>query len=159
MSTVPDTSTFSLQDVVDVVGGTSLVAAFSNSVDSYFDPAYKGSKDALYCFRNYDTSVSIDVSDYGMIVGYKNRIYSDYNTITPKPLVLSVYITELNSGDGIFASASPDNSTGVWEFRVRTTSQNTTGSSRSMLLLVESSTAGIPDVSTQITVIQQANPI
>ena len=50
---VPNTNTFSLQDVVGVVGGTSLTQAFSNSVDAYFDPTYKGSKDRLSNFRNY----------------------------------------------------------------------------------------------------------
>jgi hypothetical protein len=50
---VPNTDTFSLSDVNDVVGGVSLSAAFSFSVDAYFDPAYKGSKDRLSNFRNY----------------------------------------------------------------------------------------------------------
>ena len=50
---VPNTTTFHLTDVTAVVGGTSLSQAFTNSVDSYFDPAYKGSKDRLSNFRNY----------------------------------------------------------------------------------------------------------
>jgi hypothetical protein len=51
---VPNTTTFTLQDVTNVVGGTTLSQAFANSVDSRFDPAYKGSKNSLYNFRNYN---------------------------------------------------------------------------------------------------------
>ena len=53
MSNVPNTDNFSLQDVINVVGGVSLSTAFANSIDSYFDPIYKGSKDRLSNFRNY----------------------------------------------------------------------------------------------------------
>ncbi len=56
---VPDTNTFALTDVVaaveDHAGGISdtLSDAFAHSIDSYFDSAYKGSKNSLYNFRNY----------------------------------------------------------------------------------------------------------
>jgi hypothetical protein len=53
---VPNTGSFTLQDVVNVVGGTSLTAAFANAVDAQFDPTYKGSKNNLLNFRNYDTT-------------------------------------------------------------------------------------------------------
>ena len=53
MGSVPNTTTFTLQDVLNVTGGSDLVAAFANSTDSYFDPAYKGSKNNLLNFRNY----------------------------------------------------------------------------------------------------------
>jgi hypothetical protein len=56
MATVPDTTTFSLQDVVNVVGGTGLVAAHNNAVNGAFDPTYKGSQNQLDDFRNYDDS-------------------------------------------------------------------------------------------------------
>jgi hypothetical protein len=56
MATVPNTSTFTLQDVINVVGGTNLVSAFANATDARFDPSYKGSKDNLLNFRNYDTT-------------------------------------------------------------------------------------------------------
>jgi len=52
-TSVPDTNTFSLQNVVAVVGGSDLITAYANSIDSYFDPVYKGSKNSLYNFRNY----------------------------------------------------------------------------------------------------------
>lgn len=53
---VPNTTTFSLSDVTSVVtgiGSNDLVECFAHAVDAYFDPTYKGSKNALYCFRNY----------------------------------------------------------------------------------------------------------
>lgn len=56
---VPDTNTFSLQDVHEVVSEHTpatmgnLDNCFVNSVDDFFDPLYKGSKDRLSNFRNY----------------------------------------------------------------------------------------------------------
>lgn len=56
MANVPNTTTFSLQDVVNSVvgiGSNDLVECFSHAVDANFDVTYKGSKDQLYNFRNY----------------------------------------------------------------------------------------------------------
>jgi hypothetical protein len=52
---VPDTKTFHLKDVCDVVGPANncLDNSFLHSIDSYFDPLYKGDKSNLYNFRNY----------------------------------------------------------------------------------------------------------
>ncbi len=50
---VPNTNTFHLTDVTAVVGGNSLTQCFTNSIDNYFDPVYKGAKDRLSNFRNY----------------------------------------------------------------------------------------------------------
>lgn len=74
---VPNTATFSLQTVVNITGGTSLDAAFTNSNAAYFDPAY-GSKTmspkTLLGFRNYTVftgvacnagkTVSVDPASY-----------------------------------------------------------------------------------------------
>jgi hypothetical protein len=54
--TVPNTDTFTFQNVTAVVGGSDLVAAFANATDAKFDPSYKGSKNNLLNFRNYDTT-------------------------------------------------------------------------------------------------------
>ncbi len=50
---VPNTNTFSLQDVVDEINPTTddLVDCFADAVASKFDPAYSGSKDNLLNFR------------------------------------------------------------------------------------------------------------
>jgi len=52
---VPDTTTFTLQDVVDEVNPTTddLVDCFADAVASKFDSAYEGSKNQLLNFRNY----------------------------------------------------------------------------------------------------------
>lgn len=50
---VPNTSTFSMQDVADELWVGDLVAAFATANDGYFDPRYKGSKNSLYNFRNF----------------------------------------------------------------------------------------------------------
>lgn len=60
---VPDTNNFTLQDVVNEIGsGDDLVEEFSLANASGFDPAYEGSKDRLYNFRNY-THASPFVND------------------------------------------------------------------------------------------------
>ena len=55
---VPNTTTFTLQDVVDVVNPTTddLVDSFDDAVTSKFDSNYSGSKNNLLNFRNYDSS-------------------------------------------------------------------------------------------------------
>tara|TARA_R110002126_G_scaffold65926_1_gene167830 strand:+ start:27 stop:434 length:408 start_codon:yes stop_codon:yes gene_type:complete len=56
---VPNTTTFTMDDVFDEVGYLDLVTCFSNSVDSYFNPSYKGSKDRLSNFRDYKVTVTL----------------------------------------------------------------------------------------------------
>jgi hypothetical protein len=55
-TSVPNTNTFSLQDVIAVVGDDDLAGAFANSVNAYFNASY-GSKtmspQTLYGFRDY----------------------------------------------------------------------------------------------------------
>lgn len=55
---VPNTNTFSLQDVVDEVNPTTddLVDCFADAIASKFDSAYSGSKNQLLNFRNYGAS-------------------------------------------------------------------------------------------------------
>jgi len=64
MAGVPDTTTFSLQDVVDVIPGAqiSLQDCFDDAIDYFFDFAYAGSKDALLHFRNYGGNVDAQYS-------------------------------------------------------------------------------------------------
>lgn len=56
--TVPNTTTYCFSDVTAVVGGTCLSEAFTNAIDSHFDPTYKGSKNSLSNFRNYNNFYS-----------------------------------------------------------------------------------------------------
>ena len=55
MANIPDTTTFTLQNVVDIITPTTndLVDCFSDATDAFFDYNYKGDKDNLLNFRNY----------------------------------------------------------------------------------------------------------
>lgn len=70
---VPDTNTFSLQDVQTELGGVNddLVECFSNALSTGFDPAYEGSKDSLLNFRNYTntplTSFTMDKTRFASV--------------------------------------------------------------------------------------------
>lgn len=61
---VPDTNTFSFNDVKSNVTGSpdDLVQAFANATPALFDPAYSGSKDSLLNFRNYDAATPTTVA-------------------------------------------------------------------------------------------------
>ena len=60
---VPNTTTFTLQNVVDVVDNDdNLVGVFNDAVASKFDSAYSGAKNNLLNFRNYDGVSLISVT-------------------------------------------------------------------------------------------------
>ena len=51
---VPNTTTFTLQNVVDEIDNDdNLVGCFNDAIASYFDSSYEGSKNQLLNFRNY----------------------------------------------------------------------------------------------------------
>lgn len=64
---VPNTTTFTLQNVVDVVNPTTddLVDCFADAVASSFDSTYSGSKDQLLNFRNYAGGAAVIISSSG----------------------------------------------------------------------------------------------
>jgi len=68
---VPNTTTFTMDDVFDEVGYQDLVTCFSNSVNSYFNPLYKGSKDRLSNFRDY--KVPVTFTSFSSSVGSLNQ--------------------------------------------------------------------------------------
>lgn len=58
---VPDTNTFSLEDVrvdLGLSATASLADCFLNASASQFDPTYEGSKDRLSNFRNYGNCIT-----------------------------------------------------------------------------------------------------
>jgi len=61
---VPNTTTFELQDVVDTVNPTTddLVDCFADAIASLFDSSYEGSKNQLLNFRNYGNLTSFNGS-------------------------------------------------------------------------------------------------
>lgn len=52
---VPNTTTFTLQNVVDAVNPTTddLQDCFNDAISTYFNPTYSGSKNSLLNFRDY----------------------------------------------------------------------------------------------------------
>jgi len=58
---VPNTTTFSLQDVVTEINPTTddLVDCFADAVAGSFDPSYSGSKNNLLNFRNYGAAPAV----------------------------------------------------------------------------------------------------
>jgi hypothetical protein len=56
ITSVPDTTTFTLQDVCDVVQPSSdtLLSCFNEADSGAFDPSYEGDRDSLLDFRNYN---------------------------------------------------------------------------------------------------------
>ena len=51
---VPNTTTFTLQNVVDEIDNDdNLVGCFNDANANYFDPSYEGSQNQLLNFRNY----------------------------------------------------------------------------------------------------------
>ena len=130
---VPNTNTFTLQDVANEFGlGASdgLQDCFNDSTDGGFDSAYKGSKDRLSNFRNYDGvyytsftgtaigSVSSVCSNTQNITYYHNGtnslpIVGDavYTDSTGTPLVFGYYVSgiekiEITGSLGIVNSLS-----------------------------------------------------
>ena len=83
-TSVPNTNTFSLQDVVNVVGGNNLISAFANSVDGCFDSAYKGSKNSLLNFRNYNalTTPIISISANFSTTAISATVYYGYSYVS-----------------------------------------------------------------------------
>lgn len=84
---VPDTNTFTLQDVVAEIGsGDDLVEEFSLAVDSGFDPTYKGSKDQLYNFRNY-THPTFDIYPTGLMLFDCDGTNCNFDTVSVSSVV------------------------------------------------------------------------
>ena len=70
---VPDTTTFSLDDVVTEVNPTTddLVDCFADATAACFDSAYSGTKNQLLNFRNYG---AVCTTSYSSSVGVKPKI-------------------------------------------------------------------------------------
>tara|TARA_R110000824_G_scaffold68521_1_gene177156 strand:- start:100 stop:558 length:459 start_codon:yes stop_codon:yes gene_type:complete len=66
---VPNTTTFSLQDVVDEINPTTddLVDSFADAVANKFDSSYSGSKDELLNFRNYGAGKTTRISNIAFV--------------------------------------------------------------------------------------------
>lgn len=121
---VPNTTTFTLQNVVDEVNPTTddLVDCFADANASYFNSNYSGSKNSLLNFRDYGSHnvKTISLSSYAGTIQLNgfNQLTPTY-TISPGsaslPVVtktatwLTVYVESLTSTTGgleIWATSS-----------------------------------------------------
>jgi len=76
---VPDTTTFTLQDVVTEVNPTTddLVDCFADAVASKFDSNYSGSKNSLLNFRNYG---AVTLTTFHLTVNTPKSTFACYGT-------------------------------------------------------------------------------
>lgn len=100
MSTVPDTTNFTLQDVVNAVQPSfnSLRTCMNEADDALFDPAYKGNKDRLSNFRNYGNIV---IGGYGYLYNsyaINNANFTPTNWKIPLESELNILVTYLGDG-------------------------------------------------------------
>ena len=106
---VPNTSTFSLQDVVDEVNPTTddLVDCFADAVASSFDSTYSGSKDNLLNFRNYG-AVSLILFKIDNSASYGNAVTacSLGNSTTLRNLWHNGSGTNLSVGDTVYQDSA-----------------------------------------------------
>ena len=76
---VPNTTTFTLQDVVTEVNPTTddLVDCFADAVASKFDSNYSGSKNSLLNFRNYG---AVTITTFHLTVNTPKSSFACYGT-------------------------------------------------------------------------------
>ena len=89
---VPDTNTFSLQNVVDVVNPTTddLVDCFADAISGDFDGSYSQDKDELDDFRNYG---AVTYTSFTMLkVGYTTAFAACFDS--------SISVTKYHDGTG-----------------------------------------------------------
>lgn len=124
MATVPNTTTFTLQDVINVVGGASLSDAFANATDARFDPSYKGSKNNLLNFRNYDTTRG--AATLSISPGSHNGTGSFTLTVTAS--AGNTWIASAGSSGGWISFTGSYSQTGSGSFTVNVAARPTGGS-------------------------------
>jgi len=100
--------------------------------------------------------IQTDVTE--LYAAYIRYAYSGYCAINVTPDTIATTITKIDTGDGvIFATVTPTSGTGDYSFRVRTASNNNTGSAKSMTLRITDN-AGIA-LPVDITFIQYPEAI
>jgi hypothetical protein len=121
MASVPNNTVFSLQDVKNVINVVSLADMFTYSVDAYFDPAYKGSKNNLLNFRNY-TEPFISCSPTSVIFHYNVTVYYNSNictvsyakgTISSVTWATGTHFSKSNVGDVYTITCNGSNTSGT----------------------------------------------
>ena len=94
---VPNTDTFTLQNVVDAVIPTTddLSDCFNDAVSGQFDPAYEGNKDNLLNFRNYGNQ-----SSGTGVVTVNNSLFQTGSYSYLPPAGLGYYAAQVKSTNG-----------------------------------------------------------
>ena len=109
---VPDTTTFTLQNVVDEVNPTTddLVDCFADAVASKFDSSYEGSKNQLLNFRNYGAAASLNSfqgsggqSDFKFLCSQSINTNYWHNGSASTPVVGDIVYTN-SAGSATFGS-------------------------------------------------------
>jgi len=136
---VPNTHTFALSDVQEVVLGSvydwiGLSYCFSVATDSKFDVSYKGSKDRLSNFRNYNAvtcSELATISTTSMVYSSSGTAQAEVNMSTPGT---NCTVTEMGMCYGTSANptiagshtATPTVATGAYSWGISGLTDGTT---------------------------------
>lgn len=121
-TSVPNNTVFSLQDVKNVINVASLADMFTYSVDAYFDPAYKGSKNNLLNFRNY-TEPYISCNPTSVVFHYNGIVYNGSNittvsyakgTISSVTWATGTHFSYTNVGDVFTITCNGTNTSGTY---------------------------------------------
>ena len=121
-TSVPNNTVFSLQDVKNVINVASLADMFTYSVDAYFDPAYKGSKNNLLNFRNY-TEPYISCNPTSVGFHYDGNVAYSYNittvsyakgTISSVTWATGTHFSYTNVGDVFTITCNGTNTSGTY---------------------------------------------
>lgn len=140
MASVPNTSTFTLFDVVNAVGGANdLVGLFANAVPSAFDPVYEGTKNNLLNFRNYDEAV-VDVFSISPTTLNFGPTGSSLNVTLTSSSAWTLSVPSVG-----WISASPTTGAGNATVQVNT-GDNATGSTRNVNLTFTQTSSGLTQV-------------
>lgn len=103
-TSVPNTNTFSMQDVKNVTDANDLIQAFSAAESDGFDSQYSGEKNSLYNFRNYRARALYSL-ERGLTL-FKGLSCKDSKFIKTRYLGLSS--TQISVGDTVFYDATSD---------------------------------------------------
>ena len=120
MGAVPDTNTFSLQDVLNIVATSfqtlddAVYEAGNTFPQGCWDPAYSGTKDSLYNFRNYDNAYdpiweSFLIVVLGYISGSEIDLYIE-NLSQNRTISATVYWEAILSGNPVDSGSVSVNS-------------------------------------------------
>jgi hypothetical protein len=117
---VPNTTTFSLQDVVNEVNPTTddLEDCFADSIPAYFDPNYSGNTDSLYNFRNYNATPPPTCPNQRIVIQicnsnsskddnfdiYLNSFYIGAVDLNQNAQIGSIFIGDTNTGTTVVSS-------------------------------------------------------